>query len=281
MNSLGTNPTIVALSATRLGRARSVHDRGRRSRKRSRFETRARPRPLFGLSVDRDARGDQCAADRSAGVGCRSTSGRRGSRPIPIQGCTENLHDGQARGQHPLPRPQRTGRVRDRRQLRTSSSLHEDRGMVRRRLTWPGVPPSSKWMGRPMALNQDQLDSARHGDARLATARGVALHRSRTRPSERSPTGSSSTAHLVPIEGVAGGYMPSEELAKAMIINTAQQTEQREGQLRPCDVDYSDRPAAVTGMARYVNGEPSGSASSSATFPASPNFSTSQKSPHL
>ena len=94
--------------------------------------------------------------------------------------------------------------------------------------------------GRPMARNQEQLDAL--SSAVILANAGVGF--TVDDKARVVCDGLVKTGHLVSVVGVAGGYMPSEELAKAMLINTAQKTEQAKGQLRPCDVAYSDSPAA-------------------------------------
>ena len=92
-----------------------------------------------------------------------------------------------------------------------------------------------------MALNQEQLDAL--STAVILANAGVGFTVD-DKAKRVVCDGLVKTGHLVSVVGVAGGYMPSEELAKAMLINTAQKTEQAKGQLRTCDVAYSDSPAA-------------------------------------
>ena len=74
-----------------------------------------------------------------------------------------------------------------------------------------------------MALNQPEL--AALALPRHSPRRGPASS-STTKPSGQPATGSSRAGHLIEVEDVEGGYTLSEEFAKAMLINTAQKTEQ-------------------------------------------------------
>ena len=74
-----------------------------------------------------------------------------------------------------------------------------------------------------MALNQDQLDML--GMAITMAKAGVGFI-VEGKAKRAIADGLVQYGHLVPVEGVAGGYMPSEQLAKGMLINTAVKAEQ-------------------------------------------------------